>query len=233
MNTLAHAPGTVAPAHPESEGVLGWISTQLALIIPDPAEIRERTPLLAPLTFVLLASVAAAASLQPALGPAFALQPAVAEAARSWLWLAAVAAPALALLKAAMLSALVWAVVILVGREIRFRVLLSANVYGQAILVLSGLFTALVLRARGAAAVQSPADLLVPQGIDVFLDASQSPIVASLAQQTTVFHILWLAFMVWVLPRTTSLSRGASVGVALSLMVVGLVVALIRGVAFS
>lgn len=228
------SPITEAPSSGLASRIVERAGTLLAQVVPDPPEIRDHAPVLGPLLFVLLINVAAARSLQPAVATAFASTGQdSADTTRVLLWVAAFLSPFLAFLKSTLLAALAWALVTLFDGEAKFRVLLSANVYGQEILALPGLVTALILRARGLDAITSPRDLVVPQGMDAFLDFSSSPVLTVAAQQTTVYHGMWLCFMIWLLPRVTRLTRSGSILVIITLVLAGFVAALIRGLALS
>jgi len=219
----------VSPRTPFATRMANALGDQFAFMVPEPETIRDRGPVMAPLVFILLVNFVSATAMQPAITAALqASQPAGAANVSFWLWLTALFAPVLTLLKALILTAVAWSVITLIGNEARFRTLLSLNVYGQAILALSPLFTVIVLHIRGLEAITSPDALLVSQGIDLFIDERSSPILLGLAQQGTIFHAGWFAFTAWCLRRATRLSLGTSLVVTTILWCGGLLVSILR-----
>lgn len=120
------------------------------------------------------------------------------------------------------LAAVAWSLVAVMGRFARFRVLLSLLPYGEFLLLLPGVFTALVLNLEGVRRVGGPSDLLVPWGLVVpwGLDMAielKSPTALAAAQSATIFHVLWFAFLVFALPRALACSRAEAVFTASTL----------------
>lgn len=101
---------------------------------------------------------------------------------------AVVFSPLVALLKAVVFSAIIWATAAACDVPIPLWAALRPVLVAEIALALAGPWTAIVLLARGAPA--TPADLAVPTGVNAFL-----PIPAGwpslLAEQLGLFHLLW------------------------------------------
>lgn len=214
--TADHRPigaGAVAPSQAPAPR---WVS-QFAFDSHTVDRIRERAPLLAPLLVFTALNLAVALAMREPLTRALAGQPQnVRQGFDLVFWVAAVFALLLVLVKALALAAVAWGLAALLDRVARFRALLSLLLYGELLLLLQGVFTALVLNLEGVEQIRAPSDLLVPWGVDMLVDL-RSPAALAAAQHTTVFHLLWFAFLVYALPRVTGSSRGGAVFMALTL----------------
>ena len=179
--------------------------------------IRERAPLLAPLALVAVINLATALAMRPAFHHAFARQPEqLARAVEVTVWLVAVAYPIVALAKAVVLAAMAWAVAALAGAFARLRTLVSLLLYGELVLLGSAVFTAVVVHVRGLDTLRAPGDLLVSQGVDMFVDL-RSPVGMAILQHTSVFYVAWFLFLCVALPGVTGVSRAVAIVTALAL----------------
>ncbi|MBA3890394.1 MAG: hypothetical protein H0X64_07680 [Gemmatimonadaceae bacterium] len=128
---------------------------------------------------------------------AFLLAPAVKEAMDGvpgaltlMLWMAALASPLVASLKGLLFAAIAWCTATLAGSPVPLRRGFLVGILGEAIIACSAVFTGMVIRVRGA--VHSPADLVVPQGLDLFMEIGGGvPLI--LVEHTGIFYILWAA----------------------------------------
>lgn len=176
--------------------------------------IRDAAPVLAPLVALTLVNLAVAVAMRRPLTRGLAASPeGVRRVLDTAFWLVAVFYPVLALAKTLVLAACAWAVLALLGRDGRLRTLFSLLLYGELLLQLNGVFTALVLNLQGAGRIRQASDLLVPWGIDMLVPLHSRAALAA-AQGATIFHLLWFAFLVAVMPRVTGVSRGGAAATA-------------------
>lgn len=196
-------------------GSIRRAARQLELLVPTFREIRAHRPLMAPLLLVGLLSVTSVVSLRPHLAGAFggAGSGLPAPGVQAWLWLTALLSPLLMGGKAVVLAAVSWSVLALAGRDVRLRPLLSIYLYGEALLSVHGVATALLLHLRGRGAVSTPADLYVPMGPEVLVPSGW-PLVAAVARGATLFHLAWFVFLVAALVRVVRVDRKAGIGAA-------------------
>lgn len=178
------------------------------------------------LTVLLGVSLLTAGLMQPLVGPAYAAEtPELAGTIRTGLWLAGALGPVLAVAKAGVLGGVAWAVLVLGGREARYRRLFRALVLAELILVAQGLWVAGVLHVLGG--VSSPLDLRVGTGLDVlFPDPSTS--LGALATVVTPFHAAWVAFLAWRFAVVTPSGPGLGTLAALACWLPGALLATVR-----
>lgn len=203
---------------PRGEGVLDRIARR---VLPPLSSLGESGTFVTPLSLILLSSVTTTAAMQAwgwdltagsAAAPPDALKP--------WLWVLATVAPLLALVKAGIFAMLAWGMLVLAGSTPRLRPVLSALLYGEAILALQGPALFLVLRLQGGL---NEGPVPVSTGLDAFVDGTQ-PALLALARGVTPFHIGWVAFLALAFASCAGVSRarGLIVSASLWLLVVGL-----------
>ena len=202
--------------------VEGWTRRVLArlrhfvnMLIPSLDDIRVHMPIVPPLVVGWVFSLAAAFSLRPLLLSLMGDQGAeVTRGMVLMLWLLALIAPVVQLLKAGLLTALGWAVLVLTNSERRIRPILSVLLYGEAILAAQGVLLALYLHLTTGGSVASPTDLQVSLGLAVFVPAT-SPFLVAIAQAFSIGHFFWFAFLVMALRRCNGPEVRPAVGLAL------------------
>lgn len=172
--------------------------------MPGLDDVRRHEPVLAPLVLVAAFSLTTAVSVQPFL--ASALPGAAGRGFALLIWLMAVLSPLLMGGKAAVLGVLSWSFLVVLGREIRLRSLVSVLLYGEAILALQGVAIVTVLNFRGPGAVASPGDLYVPMGLDALVSTAV-PVLEALARGTTPFHVAWAVFVAAGLTQVAGVRR--------------------------
>jgi len=198
---VLHRAGDVANGGPDSGAVaLPWWAC------PSP---------IASLGVVALVSLAAALAIRPLAISAFGDATGALRTFLFALWLSGFLSPIVALVQAAALSAIGWATLAMASAPPRFSRLFTLFLGGQAILALSGLWIAAVLWVRGGAHLTQPADLAVPQGLDIFFSPT-SPVLLAIAQTASVVHVAWFLFLVVGLPRATGMSRRAALAVGIA-----------------
>ncbi len=202
-------------------------------ITPDPSDIREHAPILVPLVIVVLMQTLSAWSIREPAAAALAADPTAAEAAEWLLIILLVFGPIVTLIKTLVLAALTWAILVLLSTTSRFRPILSIHMYGAAVLALSGVATAFVLRFRGGSGLGGADDLLVPMGLDLILDLGSSPVALAIVQHTSVFHVLWVVLVTWLLRRVTSMPGASALVATLVLWALGMGYAVLRTVLFA
>lgn len=190
-------------------------------IVPRFTDLGGPGTVVSPLILVGALSLAAAAAMQPMVRAAFAGQPSgIGSSMQSWLWLLAALSPVLALVKALILGAAAWAVLVLVAEGAGFLVVMSAFLYGEVILALQGIWMAVVLHVRGVGVVSDPTDLRVVSGLAELMGDAH-PALLALTQGASVFHLAWMTFLALALASgaATTKSRGfAAAGTAWSLV---------------
>ena len=172
-------------------------------------------PPLTSLTAIAVVNVVSAWLIRPFVAAALAHDASAARGVAFALWLSGALSPLVAVVQALLLGAVAWALLTLGGAFVRFRQLLTVLLAGQVLLSLDSLFIAAVLLVRGSAAITTPADLWVPQGLDIFI-AVESPMAQAIAGNVTLFHGAWLAFLIATLPRATGVSRRAAAAVGIA-----------------
>jgi hypothetical protein len=201
---------------PESRRAASWMG-QFVFGEETVRRIRDTAPLLAPLVALTLVNAAVAMAMRQPLMRGLAASPeGLRRALDTAFWLLAVFYPVLALAKVLVLAAGAWAVLTLLGQDGGFRTLLSLLSYGELLLQLNGVFSALVLNLQGVGRIQQASDLLVPWGIDMLVPV-HSRVALAAVQAATIFHVLWFVFLVVALPRVTRSTRGGAAATAGSL----------------
>lgn len=185
-------------------------------LLPSFEDIRVNAPMLAPIAIASFVTVVGATAMRPAFRHALGGAPGAAAGVEFLLWFSALVTPLLALGKALALGAMAWAVLVLSGREVPFRPVVSLLLYGEAILASASLYLAGVYYLRGVETLRTPADLQVVQGIDLFVP-SASPTVAAMLQTGSLFHIVWFGFLALGLTKVARVSRGLGVTAAVVL----------------
>jgi hypothetical protein len=169
-------------------------------IVPSRDLLRTRAPLFAPALMVgALSALTVAASL-PLVHAAYAARPELLRLAVPGLWTVALLAPVGALAKGAVLGGAAWSSLVVMGVGARFRSVVSALVYAQAVLVLQGTWVTTLLWLRGPGRLHDPGDLLLPVGLDALVTDRTSAL-AAVARCVTPFHLVWLALLMVLLTR--------------------------------
>ena len=218
--------GRCAPATTPGERALHWAG----LLVPGFAEIARHRPVVAPLVLVAVLSAAAAFSIQPV--AAWAASGETAGGLAVLFWVSGLLAPVVSGLKGLILGVLAWSVLVLAGRERGLRLLVSAFLYGEAVLALHGVAMVSVLHLRGPGGVTGPEDLYVPMGLEGLAPAD-APVLQALARGATVFHGAWALFLVLALVRSARLSPSTAALVAAGAWALLLLVTALRAAAFS
>lgn len=165
------------------------------LVLPRLSDLGGPGTLLAPLVLVAIFSLLGAVGMDPMVEAAFRNgSPGAGVTLRTWIWLLGVLSPVFAMVKGLVLGGAAWSVLVLLGGAPAFRAVVSAVLYGEALLSLQGLWISFVLHLRGVASMAEPSDLRVVTGLDVLADAS-SPVSVALAQGLSVFHVAWVVVL--------------------------------------
>ncbi|MHB1265383.1 MAG: hypothetical protein ACYC1S_13355 [Gemmatimonadaceae bacterium] len=127
------------------------------------------------------------------------------------LWGAALFSPLVALLKTAAFSLIIWASLSLWGLNVGLWDAFRPVLAGEIILALKGPWAALVLLVRGGSSI---ADLVVPSGINAFVDVPAG-LPTLLAEQAGLFHVVWVMLIAVLLSRRVPAPRPA-LGLALA-----------------
>lgn len=195
--------------------VLARLRHFVNMLIPSLDDIRVHRPIVPPLVAGWVFSLVAAFSLRPLLESLMGDQGA--EVTRGMIlmvWLLALIAPVVQLLKAGLLTTLGWAVLVLTNSERRIRPILSVLLYGEAILAAQGVLLALYLHIATGGSVTSPAELQVSLGLAAFVPTT-SPFLLAIAQAFSIGHICWFTFLVVALRRCDGPAYRPSLGLAL------------------
>lgn len=194
-----------------------------SLIVPRLSDLGGPGTLLTPVLLVSLLSLLALAGIDPVLGSVGDGGEPVAAAMRAPLRLLALLAPIIATVKGVVLGGVAWAVLVLVGAMPRFRAVVSAVLYGEALLAVQGVWIGFVLQMRAGDGTLTRPDLLVPSGLDA-LGLPSSPAVAALVQGLSVFHLAWILVLGVAFAHAASTTRpkGAVAALAVWCLVVGL-----------
>lgn len=203
---------------PAPAGVLDRIASWA---LPPLGSLGSRATLVAPLAIVLGVALATAAGTQ-AWGWTLAAGPAgpPPEAVRAWVWVIAASSPLIALVKGGLLALVAWALLVLFGVPSNFRPVLSALLYGEAILSLQGPALLLTLLLQGGV---RRGGVPVPTGLDLLVEPAHAVLFA-LARGVTPFHLVWVGFLGLALAASAKAprARGFAVSAALWTLVVGL-----------
>ena len=139
------------------------------------------------------------------------------------LWLMAGFSPLVSLAKGLVLGGVAWSCIVLSGAEVRFRSLVSTLLYAQVFLVLQGTWMTALLWMHGIDRLHTPADMLLPTGLDLFFPDSTT-VMGAVAHGVTPFHLAWLLFSAVVIGRLAEGSkwRGGLAATSLWMLLVGL-----------
>lgn len=181
------------------------------LLVPGMSEIRQHRPIVAPMAGAWLLSMASAYALRPFVVAA--LPEEQARYAEALVWLGAVAGPVLNGLKALAFTALAWAVLVLTSTDRSVRPIFSLLLYGEAILAAQGVVMAVFLRFTTDGAVASPQELQTGFGLAALVPATR-PALAAAAQNLTLLHLAWFAFLCTGFRRVVELGPWSSTGLA-------------------
>ena len=193
----------------------GRIKRFVALLVPSFEDIRRFEPILPPLAAGWLFAVAAALGSRPLVLRAIqGEQPGAAATMELMLWLAALAAPLIMLAKAALLTVLGWAVLVLANAAPRWKPIFSVLLYGEAILMFQGVAVAVLVHLTTGGNVTSAQDLQVPLGLSAWVTPA-TPVFWAVAQSVTVFHLGWAVFVAAASRRCFGLGSAASAALAL------------------
>ncbi len=184
--------------------------------------IRSRAPIVAPLAVVAVVNAMIGLSLRPLILETLSREPqGVAYFATYVLWLTIFFSPVIVLAKAFALAVVGWSLAALLGETARLRSLVSTLLFGEVLFLIPGTLDLVVLYLRRLGGIMSAADLVVRWGLDLIVDAS-SPVLAAVLQGTSIFHLIWVAFLNAAFTRGVGLSRAgafvAAVGVWIALV---------------
>lgn len=141
------------------------------------------------------------------------------------LWASAVMYPVSALVQAAIMAGVAWSIVALAGVGLPFSPTLRALLVAEFGLAAAAPWSALVIALRGGAV--TAADLAVPTGLAAFVTVPPGWMTV-LAEQTGLFHILWVAAMIYLFRTELRIPRAPAWAAALACWATALGGALIR-----
>ncbi len=184
--------------------------------------IRSRAPIVAPLAVVAVVNAMIGLSLRPLILETLSREPqGVAYFATYVLWLTIFSSPVIVLAKAFALAVVGWSLAALLGETARLRSLVSTLLFGEVLFLIPGALDLVVLYLRRLGGIMSAADLVVRWGLDLIVDTS-SPVLSAVLQGTSIFHLIWVAFLNAAFTRGVGLSRAgafvAAVGVWIALV---------------
>lgn len=198
--------------HPSNAIQLGARAKKFSgLLVPGMDEIRQHRPILAPLVVAWLLSLASAYSLGGFLVAAMPAEQA--QYAGALVWINAVAGPLLQGIKALLFAALAWGLLVLTNADRPLRLIFSVLLYGEAILAAQGVVIALFLRFTSGEAMPTLQDLQAGFGLAALVPAT-SPALVAAAQNVTLLHAAWFAFLCTGFRRVVGLGRWSAAGLA-------------------
>jgi hypothetical protein len=188
-------------------------------LVPPLDSLGGRGTIAAPLLLVLAVSLATAVATR-AWGWTLLFAGPPPAALRTVLWVVAVLSPLISLVKGGLLALAAWAVLVLLGSPARLRPVLSAVLYGEAILSLQGPLLLLMLSLQGG--VREGA-VPAPMGLDLFVDPGR-PVLLAVAHGVTPIHVAWVAFLALALSAGARSTRvhGLTVAALLWILTTGL-----------
>lgn len=202
----------VAEADPE-----GRADRFAALLVPPIDRLGGRGTIVTPLALVFVIALCAsgatwawAGSAPPGSGAA------LLRTSGYLVWVLAVVSPLAAALKGLLFAAMAWGSLVLLGGTPPMRPLFSALLYGEAILVLQGLWITAGAMVVGAAPPGPGGAMPIPSGLDLWVGANGGALLA-LAQQVTPFHLAWVLFLTLAFASHGRVSRGRGLAAALLL----------------
>lgn len=176
----------------------GLLDRTADLVAPRLSSLGEEGTLVAPLILVLAVSLATAGATRMWAWD-LAFEESTSASMSTVLWVVAALSPVVALVKGGLLALAAWSVLILLGAPGRMRAILSAVLYGEAILALQGPVLLLTLLLQGGAREDG---LALPTGLDVLVQPGH-PVLLAFAHGVTPVHLAWVAFL------ATALATGA------------------------
>lgn len=186
-----------------------WIG-QFAFDMRTVDAIRSRAPIGAPLLVVAAANVTMALFMWPLFSETLARDSqAIIGFVAFLFWLTAVFSPVLVLTRVLPLAVTGWSVAAVVGERVHVRHLVSVLLFGEVLLLIRGALDLVVLHLRRLSGPLNPADLVVRWGLDLVIDA-RSPVGVAILQDTSIFHLLWMAFLYKALSSGADLSRASA-----------------------
>ncbi len=136
--------------------------------------------------------------------------------------------PAVLLVVGVLLGAgIYYLTLVALGQGPRFKGLLTVSVFGSTVAFLQTLVTVVVLRVRGAQAIQTPADLQVSFGLDLLFSvefAQAHPVIATVLRGIGPFELWALIIAVVGLMTLEKIGRKQAWTAALVAFVVGLLI---------
>lgn len=195
---------------------------------PPSAAPRPYPPAWVTLAALVAVSVASAAAMAPLAEAAYrTAAPELSSTVRTGLWVLGLAGPLIAVVKAAALAGVAWAVLILTNATPAFRPLWGTLLVGEVILAFQGLFVAAVLHLRGVGSIVSPDDLRLVTGLDL-LFPDPTTALGAVALSVTPFHLAWLAFLAWRFAEAPGSGWGRGVLAAVACWLPGALIGLAR-----
>jgi hypothetical protein len=168
----------------------GLLDRLAAYLAPRLGTLGGRGTIAAPLLIVLVVSLVTAVATR-VWGWDLVFPEPPPPALRTVFWVVAGLSPWIALVKGGLLALAAWAVLVLLGTPGRLRAVLSAVLYGEAILALQGPLLLLTLVVQGGA---REGDVPAPTGLDFFV-APGHPLLLAFAHAVTPVHVAWVAFL--------------------------------------
>ena len=177
----------------------------LSMLVPSLEEIGEHRPIGPPLAAAWLLSIAAAVVTRPlALGMVSDQYPGAEGMVTTLLAFAALFSPLIVLAKVGVLGGFLWSALVLVNAPQRLRLLASILVYGEVILMLNGLATAVFAHLGGAGPPSAPELLQAPWSLAAHV-SSADPMAWMVAQQLSAFHLVWALFIAAAVRRAAGM----------------------------
>jgi hypothetical protein len=172
--------------------------------------IRSRAPIVAPLAIVAIVNAMIGLSLRPLfLETLSGESQGVASFVTYVFWLTIFSSPVIVLAKAFLLAVVGWSIAALLGEAARLRTLVSTLLFGEVLFLIPGVLDLVVLYLRRLSGIMSAADLVVRWGLDLIVETS-SPVLSAVLQGTSVFHLIWVAFLNAAFARGVGLSRAGA-----------------------
>jgi hypothetical protein len=182
----------------------GWLDRLVGRVFPPLDALGGRGTITAPLLIVLAVSLGTA-GVTRVWGWDLVFTQSPPATLRTFFWVIAFISPVIALAKGAVLALVGWSVLALLGRASRLRAVLSAVLYGEAVLALQGPLLVLTLAFQGGV---KEGGLPAPTGLNAFVDPA-SPVLLAFAQGVTPVHAAWVAFLALALAACAGGSRAS------------------------
>ena len=181
------------------------------LLVPGMNEIRRHRPVLPPLIAAWFFSFASAYAMRTYVVMAMPVEQA--QYAEALVWLGAMVGPLLNGLKALLLAAFAWGILVLANADRSIRSIFSVLLYGEAILAAQGIVIALFLRLATDGSAPSLQDLQTSLGLAALVPTTR-PVLAAAAQNATLLHATWFAFLFVGFQRVADLGPWSAAGLA-------------------